>query len=257
MVRYLYVQDREQFSYPEEVYKHWVVLAAEAGRFSYGVQGQQGSAGFGQLVFCPPGVPLGRMIESRLTFHFMEFDWMTEVGEGMEPSNAYYPEPIVTIRDIHRLKSNYDYMCPWSDTNEPGGRPLLNHLLTDLLYLYRSELEAYRQSVRTRTDPLMGQAALYLQQHAFGPLSMRELSDELGISQSQLTRRYQASFGRSPIEELTSTRLQAARTLLLETDRTLEDIAEACGYQNGYYLSRVFTKKMKVSPSEFRRAHRV
>ncbi|MDF2723961.1 MAG: hypothetical protein K0Q59_3636, partial [Paenibacillus sp.] len=52
-------------------------------------------------------------------------------------------------------------------------------------------------------------------------------------------------------------RLQKVCNLLTETDQTLEQIAEQCGFQTAYYLSRVFTKEMNTSPSRYRINHRV
>ncbi|MGO4275503.1 helix-turn-helix domain-containing protein, partial [Paenibacillus sp. TAF58] len=51
-------------------------------------------------------------------------------------------------------------------------------------------------------------------------------------------------------------RLQRAKSLLIDTDHTIDHIAEQCGYQNGFYLSRIFTAKLKISPSVYRRTYR-
>ncbi|MCZ8523462.1 helix-turn-helix domain-containing protein [Paenibacillus mucilaginosus] len=51
--------------------------------------------------------------------------------------------------------------------------------------------------------------------------------------------------------------MQRARTLLLETSLTLDEIADRCGYENGFYLSRIFSRKMRVPPSVYRKIHRV
>jgi len=56
---------------------------------------------------------------------------------------------------------------------------------------------------------------------------------------------------------LTSLRLRKAQSLLLETNKTLEDIAEKCGYKNGFYFSRRFSKKLNISPSEYRKNNKL
>jgi len=58
------------------------------------------------------------------------------------------------------------------------------------------------------------------------------------------------------MDYLTSLRMRKARKYLLETDKTMEDIAESIGYQNGFYFSRIFKKKVGVTPSAFRKKHR-
>jgi AraC-like DNA-binding protein len=82
---------------------------------------------------------------------------------------------------------------------------------------------------------------------------MQEVANVVGMSQSQFTRRFKSVIGMLPVVYLTRTRLQKARHLLLDTDHTLD----YSGYQNGFYFSRVFVKVMKMSPSEYRKAHRI
>jgi transcriptional regulator GlxA family with amidase domain len=86
---------------------------------------------------------------------------------------------------------------------------------------------------------------------------MKQLSSGLGISPVQFTRRFQAAYGQTPIDFLTSLRLQKAQALLLETELTLEQVADQCGYENGFYLSRMFSKKLNISPSAYRKSHRI
>ena len=77
---------------------------------------------------------------------------------------------------------------------------------------------------------------------------MLKLAAELGISPVQLSRRFSKSIGMTPSSYLSHIRLEKAQSLLIETSLPLEQIAQACGFSNGFYLSRVFTKIMKVSP---------
>ena len=46
--------------------------------------------------------------------------------------------------------------------------------------------------------------------------------------------------------------LEKAAELMKETDRTLESISFLVGYDDYHYFSRVFRKKMGISPSEYR-----
>ena len=49
-----------------------------------------------------------------------------------------------------------------------------------------------------------------------------------------------------------NTRLNAAKNLLAKSAYSVAEIAELCGYQDAFYFSRVFKKKLGLSPSEFR-----
>lgn len=106
-------------------------------------------------------------------------------------------------------------------------------------------------------DSIISQALLHMHEHAFSDLSMRDLSSGMNLSPVQFTWSFKESLGVSPIDYLTSLRLRRVRTLLLETDYTIDYIVVRCGYSNGFYFSRIFSKKMKMSPSQFRRTHKI
>ena len=107
------------------------------------------------------------------------------------------------------------------------------------------------------SDPLMQLAAGYMHRHLFKDMSMKQIAEKLGIGQSQLTRRFCAAYGATPVEYVTRLRLEEAKRLLLETDETLDGIACRCGFENGSYLSRVFSAKTGMAPSLFRHNYRI
>lgn len=62
----------------------------------------------------------------------------------------------------------------------------------------------------------------------------------------------QAGTGLSPIDYLIKVRVDKAAALLLDTDASLTEIAAGVGYQDPYYLGRLFKKHKGISPSKFK-----
>jgi AraC-like DNA-binding protein len=67
---------------------------------------------------------------------------------------------------------------------------------------------------------------------------------------------FKTLFGMPPIHYVNRMRMEAAKRLLLTTDRSVSSIAEEFGLQL-YYFSRVFKKYSGFTPSEFRGLVRV
>lgn len=63
---------------------------------------------------------------------------------------------------------------------------------------------------------------------------------------------YRRFFGTSPIDDLLSARIELAKYHLVSSDATLETIADACGFSNVYYFSRLFKKRVGCPPGEYR-----
>ncbi|MGC4047683.1 MAG: AraC family transcriptional regulator [Armatimonas sp.] len=73
------------------------------------------------------------------------------------------------------------------------------------------------------------------------------------FSTDHFARLFKSGVGQSPAIYVQSRRIERAAERLLTTSDSLERIAEDCGLGNRFYLSRVFTRKMGVSPATYRR----
>ncbi|MFI5695822.1 helix-turn-helix domain-containing protein [Kribbella sp. NPDC051586] len=229
---YLLAPSRPQFSLPFDTYDTWCLLLPIAGSFDYGIGDAQGTVKFGDIVVCPPGGTLHRRMRTRTSFFHARFT--TE----LEP-----PPGRTRVRDLDRLRGNLALLGN-SDT------AIATHVVTDLVLMLRR--------TRLPQDPLVHSAMTYLQEHYASPdVSLTELAASLGISPSQLSRRFRTARGITPVSYLRDLRLQQARELLAETDQTLQVIAEHTGYRSAFYLSRVFSAQTGHSPSEYRRTTRV
>ena len=57
----------------------------------------------------------------------------------------------------------------------------------------------------------------------------------------------------TPMQYILSLRIKNAITLLDKTDYNISQVAAAVGYDNSLYFSRLFTKHIGISPTEYRK----
>jgi transcriptional regulator GlxA family with amidase domain len=142
--------------------------------------------------------------------------------------------------------------------SDPAGKARRSFLLRDLWEQLDWEHDTLRRDTRpVSVDILMIKACAILKESAFETISLNQLAASLGLSTVQFSRRFRKMYGINPSEYVSELRLDKARELLLENRLTLDEIAVRCGYNNGFYFSRVFTQKMRISPSEYRQTYRV
>ena len=80
---------------------------------------------------------------------------------------------------------------------------------------------------------------------------MDELAQRLEVSKAHLIRTFTKSVGISPGKYLTRVRVEYAKLLLRDEDVSVTYVAEAAGFANANYFSKVFRRETGMSPSEY------
>ncbi|WP_170328524.1 GlxA family transcriptional regulator [Ruegeria arenilitoris] len=80
------------------------------------------------------------------------------------------------------------------------------------------------------------------------PIPPSSIASRLGISTRQLERLFGKYLNSTPKKYYVEMRLDRARTLLLQTEDSITDIAMACGYESSGHFSKVYRARFGVSP---------
>ena len=83
------------------------------------------------------------------------------------------------------------------------------------------------------------------------PHTLTDCAERVGLSPSYLSRMFKQEMGVSFIEYVTEHKVEEAKRLLSETDRSVTDIAEAVGYSERN-LTRAFQRHVGMSPKQYR-----
>lgn len=261
LAHHMYWHKKERFLLESDRYPYWTLLAVEDGRLAYRINGLDGTAGFPELILCPPETDLDRRVVEPVSFHIFHFH-MERAPAGQPLTMPPFPPGLtkLTIGDTARLSNTYGHLRAAARHSDNTAFQWAEHLLKDIWNqcLYEKMLAPTDPSeeLPDTDDPLMKEAGRLIRESACTSFSLSSVAASLGLTPVQLTRKYQASFGVSPSEHVTSIRMAKARCLLCETAYSLDKIAEECGYENGFYLSRIFSKRIGVSPSAFRKTYR-
>jgi len=128
--------------------------------------------------------------------------------------------------------------------------------------IYRNSL-ALLQVVLARSElrwqpPLpenLNRVRRHIEEHFDSVLTNGQLAKLAGLSESGFNRVFKQHFGTTPARFVIEMRVREAARLLLQTDQTIDKIAEQTGFPNRAYFSRVFKKVTDEAPATFRRTH--
>ena len=148
----------------------------------------------------------------------------------------------------------------------PGGAEALKPSFFQFRQYTSSELKAYTEllealadyiqlkgmiSTTERTD--LQKLELYLNDHYMEKLSLASVSAQLHIGRTKLCRlAKELSGGHTLTHLIAQRRIEAAKTLLLQSDASISAVAEAVGISDYNYFSRVFRASAGMTPRAFR-----
>ena len=116
---------------------------------------------------------------------------------------------------------------------------------------------ARRSSDVFLVDDLLVRKAVCLIRDCYAqPITVQSVASTLDVSRRQLEIRFRKVLGRSVFDEIKKRRLHQVRSLLMETDFSLDEIAELSGFQSKNYLVNVFRKEFGTTMMSFRKGHR-
>jgi AraC family L-rhamnose operon transcriptional activator RhaR len=105
--------------------------------------------------------------------------------------------------------------------------------------------------------PWVAAAADLLRQRYDEPWRLAELATRFSVDPTHLARTFRATFGIPPMAYLARVRAEAAAALLLQTERSITDIAIAVGWCDANYFARRFRSHFGLSPTLYRSQRRI
>lgn len=96
----------------------------------------------------------------------------------------------------------------------------------------------------------------YLNKNYAAPIRLADVADLVNMSEASFCRFIKQRTSKSFIDFLTDLRLSVAIRLLIDSSQSIAEIGYSCGFNNLSNFNRIFKKKKKVTPKEFRENYR-
>jgi AraC family transcriptional regulator len=102
------------------------------------------------------------------------------------------------------------------------------------------------------SDQRLSRVLEYINAHLSDRLDLRVLAKEAGISRFHFAALFSKAVGATPHRHVQHLRMQAARLMLRETDKTMLEIAVTCGFGSASHFASAFRRHFSQSPTEYR-----
>jgi LacI family transcriptional regulator len=103
------------------------------------------------------------------------------------------------------------------------------------------------------SDPVVANAVRFIRDHACNGINVETVLRHLGVSRTWLQMRFRETIQKSVHDVLIEARVERVQELLAETNLSLDQIAERCGFRYPEYMSSILKQRTGWSPARFRR----
>jgi AraC-like DNA-binding protein len=95
----------------------------------------------------------------------------------------------------------------------------------------------------------------YVRENFAEPLPLPAVARKAGFSVPTFSRVFRRATGMSFLPYVRAIRIEHAKNLILTTPMSIDQIAQACGFQSQHHLIRSFKKATNQTPGAYRKAH--
>ena len=215
-----------------------------------------GYDGSGRLVF---GVT-DRALQSRLLCGHFTFDHRSPARLFL---NAL--PPVILVRQQETalaawLDSTVQMLADEEAAPKPGRDAILRRV-AELLFVqamrhHLNEAKLPSGILRGLADPQIARALAAIHSEPQADWGLETLASLAGLSRTVFAERFRTAVGETPAAYVTAWRLEKARSLLLDGNHTVDDVASSVGYASTPAFTRAFSSRFGEPPGAIRRAAR-
>lgn len=207
----------------------------------------------GDLIVYQPGQIHSEKTSEKTPFQFVFLAFHSDVSlHGSVDLIPEQDELPFSFQGVYRfyLEDLLFQMLKEAQTHEEGYDIMCNSYLTNFIVLFNRIRTAMFQSSKPAVESQ--KIKEYIDKNYNRNLTLDHLSEVVYISKHHLTHIFKNEVGVPPITYMIMKRMDEAKRLLLETDKSVADISQEIGYDNPNYFSQVFKKLEGLSPGKYR-----
>lgn len=131
---------------------------------------------------------------------------------------------------------------------------LVNGYVYELLVtMYRITTDTHIEKVLP-TNPIIEMATKFICHNYQKDITLDDVSNYCHLNRCYLSTLFKTTMGMTFIKYLNSIRIKNATALLLETKKTISEIADECGFNSQNHFCDVFKEIKGISPRDFRKS---
>jgi AraC-like DNA-binding protein len=238
--------------HPDRIIDSHEIIHVLRGTLALCEQGREYSVSPGEYLILVPGIRhwAPEDYQPGLEFYWIHFRLTAADTSGGRGRDAIDVPRHGRVGDSERMEEIFRWFLDaqeQQDLDETLANGLCHMML--LVLAHRSR----RASEEDDRVPMLAREAKRLLSRSFQEdMTTSLLARKLTCNPDYLGRLYRRSFGVSITDDLHAQRIRLAKTLLMEEELNVNEVAERCGYHDSTYFRRMFRRLVGMAPRRFR-----
>ena len=250
-----YPKAHYHFRERKEPINQYVFIYCVSGKGWYRAGGQEYAVAENQYFILPAGIPHAYASDEAnpWTIYWIHFKGALAscYAEGVLHPMDVLPEKQSRISDRIRL---FEEMF---NTLQSGFSMENLRYVSSLFHYYLGSLRYIHSYRNANTDKVaegdaVNESIHFMKENLEKHLALNDLAEKAGYSPSHFSMLFKKQTGYAPLAYFNLLKIQEACLMLDTTDMKINQICYKVGMEDAYYFSRLFTKLMGMSPSEYR-----
>ena len=195
------------------------------------------------IIYLPKNSVYTMLITKRSKYICVDFDF--ESSDTVRYAEVFKNLPSTISNEFMKLFYNRYRVEPWSSAEA------FSSLYKIYALALRTKYKSYTKSGQKATDAIK----YILEKYADPAISVYDISEHIGISETHLRRLVKNKVNMSPLQYITSLRIEKAKNMLINSNCMISEISALCGYSDQYYFSREFKNAVGLSPTDYKKTH--
>ena len=184
---------------------------------------------------------------SRLPFRTMYLKFSADgiLAETLNSATEYFPvlNSAIIRKQFHEAILLYDIK---------GKELLFISKVLELLHLILYDSLINGNSANINFEAAAA-AKKFINENYALPISLKDIANAASLSPNYFHTVFKATCNMTPHDYLINRRILAAKEMMWNTDNSISEIAEKCGFGNQQYFSQVFKQQLGISPGQYRK----